>query len=348
MIITSMFLKVISSAKPSPPPKEKTESKPAVTSMQGKVSYDYFKRGIKHDSSKAAYSDLEERLAPLKAKVEEMPLSPLQRARTAINNIPVQIKNAYGLTIGYGLAKGQNFTTTRALKKDPALSVGYVINGNCQNIGPGYGRGKALKKRGLLPYHLKNYDNEPLPVAHRKVLGQVKGFHNKVGITDTDAYKRHDSLVGHSYGGKYGRYASTNSDTYDHGIKTIQAIASPNYGMKLNKLSHKLLGLFMDMSSDDVKRSRKAREEAVKLYNRKPVKGISIEGVAGDHDGLVNIKDTVDPYLHKHHVLHHPKSTHFGTSGSEMEINEILADLLMAQRANYEKKYRGKEYKLAA
>lgn len=364
MIITSLFLKAMGKGSVSaknesaaikkalaeikePARKYNREmGPPSITTLKGKIAYDYFKKGIKYDSSKAAYAELEKKLLPLKEKIQEPQRSALERVKTAIYNLPIQVRNAYDNTAGYGIAKYQNFKTTKDLKKNPNKNIGYVINGLAQNIGPGWRRSKELKEIGLLPYHLKSHHSEPLKKAHEKVLDQIKKLHQKAGVTEP--YKRHDSAVGHSSGGRYLTYARKDPRTRDLGIKTYQKIASPDYGMRMNKLSHRLMGLVVDLSSDDVTKSKLAREEAVEMYGRKPAPRTSMESVAGDHDGLVDIKDTVDPHVDKHHILHHQKSTHFGTSGSDRDINKMLADLLMAQRADYDKKYKGKEYKMAA
>lgn len=289
------------------------------------------------DPTKQMYSDIEKIVAPYKAKVAQPKKSLSESIKATFRNIPNMVRNTYDNTVGYGISSYQNFSTTRALKKEPGKSVGYVMNGLAQNIGPGWRRGRELRKAGLLPYHLRSHHYKPLEEAHELTLNQIRRLHQKAKVIEP--HKRSDHLMGHSSGGNYAIYAAGDKRTREHGIKYAQAIAPTPYGIKANKLSHKLMGMFVDLSVDDVTKSRVARENALKMYHRKPV--IPVDVVAGKYDGLVPVEDTVYKYADKHHVIHHPKSTHFGTSGSNSEINKILVDLIMEQRG----RYRGKEYK---
>ena len=346
MIILTLFLKALAKPAKKAPSVGKALAEIKEPTRKYNVSFSpppYTGKSAA-DTTKAAYGELEKEVAAEKKKIAppELPLS--ERVKATFRNIPTMARNAYDNTVGYGIASYQNFSTTRAIKKNPKQSVGYVMNGLAQNIGPGHRRGKELKKAGLRPYHLKSYHYEPIEKAHDKTISNIKDFHKKANITEP--HKRNDHIIGHSSGGNYAIYAAGDERIKKLGIKYAQAIAPTPYGIKVQRIGQKLMGTVVDLSVDDVSKSKAARENALKMAHRKPV--ISVDVVAGRYDGLVPVKDTYYKHADKHHVVHHPKSTHFGTSGSNSEVNKIIVDFLMEQRARYLNKEYRPHYKAAA
>lgn len=339
MIIPTLFLKALAKPGKKAPSigKVLAEIKEPTRKYNESFSPPPYTGKSSADTTKAAYSELEKEVADEKKAIAQKPLPLSERVKATFRNIPNIVRNTYDSTVGYGIASYQNFSTTRAVKKNPKQSVGYVMNGLAQNIGPGHRRGKELKNAGLSPYHLKSNHYEPIEKAHELTIKQIKEFHKKANVTEPD--KRNDHIIGHSSGGNYAIYAAGDERIKKLGIKYAQAIAPTPYGIKVRTIGQKLMGAVVDLSVDDVSKSKVARENALKMARRKPV--ISVDVVAGRYDGLVPVEDTAYKYADKHTIIHHPKSTHFGTSGSNGEINKILVDLIMDQRA----RYRNKEYK---
>ncbi|PIN86570.1 hypothetical protein COV19_03535 [Candidatus Woesearchaeota archaeon CG10_big_fil_rev_8_21_14_0_10_44_13] len=322
---------------------------PYVTSRNGNVIYADFKKGKGYDPTIPAFNNLEKAVAKERSKIEQPSPSLPQRISTAMRNLPTMASNAFNNTLGYPIVLSQNYRTEGRTRKHPEEPVGYIKVGLGQTMGAGWKTGRAFRKRHINPYHLPPEHYRPPHEQHRHEVRHIQKFIKKAKIVDPE--KRNDLYTGHSSGGNAAIYAAGDHSLYKLGIKHIQAVAPTPYGIRADRLSHKLMGTVVDLSVDDVSKSKIARENALKMYHRVPLKdptgkhGIkSIHIIAGAKDGLVSPRETYYKHADKQYVIRHPKSTHFGTSGSNNEINEIIADLAAMQVYGHKKK----EYRRAA
>ncbi|MBI2548746.1 alpha/beta hydrolase [Candidatus Woesearchaeota archaeon] len=300
------------------------------------------------DTTMAQYEKLVRDRDPYRKQLDVGRISLADRVKTTVSNLRNQVTNAYDNTVGYVLAQKQNWDTSRALRKDPDnTNLVYVMNGLAQNIGPGHRRGKALMQHGLRPYHVKSHHSLPDEQAYQKFLGQVDRLHERAKVQNPQS--RHDGLVGHSSGGVFAMYAAEDKRTPQRGIKYAQAIASDYDGMPLTTPSQKLMNTFIPLDAHNPYKTRAAREKILSRQYRGPPR-ISVESVGGQFDDLVPPPVTYYKHADRHHVVLGEDSTHFGTSGSNDEMNKILADLLVQQRDRTKPKsmYQKVEYKRAA
>lgn len=304
--------------------------------------------GADVDTTMAQYEKLVRDRDPYRKQLDVGKISLADRVKTTVNNLRNQVTNAYDNTVGYVIAKKQNWDTTRALRKDPDnTNLVYVMNGLAQNIGPGHRRGKALMNHGLRPYHVRSHHSLPDEQAYDRFLGQVDNLHEKARVQNPQY--RHDGLQGHSSGGVFAMHAAEDKRTRERGIKYAQAIAADYDGMPLTTPSQKLMDTFIPLDAHNPYKTRAAREKILSRQHRGPPQ-ISVESVGGRYDDLVPPPFTYYKHADRHHVVLGKDSTHFGTSGSNDQMNEVLVSLLEAQRkrTNPKSMYEKVEYKMAA
>jgi|GEM_PF-5402346 len=267
-----------------------------------------------------------------------------------MENIPTMAKFLYRSTFGYLIAKAQDYRTLRRLKKDPkGTVVTFIAQGRANNIGVGSGIGTSEMEQGRNPLHVKMYYKEGIPEAAKRFVEEVLKAYKKAGITDPRY--RTDVARGHSSGADAIRYAATMKEILDTGIVAGQGTAGLPYGMDEETIGVKLIKGVVDLSHEDTKTSKVARQAAIRSYTHKPL--IHYETVAGGRDDLVRAEYAVDLGAEQIHIL--PNETHFSSSGVEPHVNRATSELLSKQRtraiatrgSNYHRKAPS-EYKSAA
>lgn len=257
-------------------------------------------------------------------KAEKLTLTQKIRGFAAnLRNIP---KNAVDTTVGYADAKYLNWQTGRYLKKNPYSdsTVLYMMHGVDQSIGSQRKLARQARDQGYLPYLLKGKHSKGPEWVAEDALKQVGGLLKKANVIE--ASKRKDKYVGHSSGGNVGLYLATDKRTEKYGIKEVHAVAPTPHGMKPHTLGQRLIGMVADISPEDT-RKQKGRENVERLHNRgEPY--IPVYVTAGRYDNLVPPQDAVYQHAKGMHIIDHPDSTHFGTSGVNESVNKVILDLI--------------------
>ncbi|MCX8147325.1 MAG: hypothetical protein N3D84_02565 [Candidatus Woesearchaeota archaeon] len=262
-------------------------------------------------------------------------LSLTERIKGAIGNIKNIATNAFDNTVGYGIAKYQNWQTKRYFKANPDANtqIVYMMHGVDQNIGSQWRLAKTVHKQGKRAYHLKGHHSLPIEENVNKAFKQIEDFHRHTKLKNIDL--RNDLYTGHSSGGNVGLYMATDPRVTKYGISHVQARAPTPTGFKAKTLPQRLIKLVANTAPEDITKEE-GRRNVIKLHKRgEPYVPVHI--VAGKYDRLVPPEITLYKHAKGIHVLEHPDSTHFGTSGVNDEINKVLLDIL-----NYhsEKKYK--------
>jgi hypothetical protein len=284
----------------------------------------------------AEYEDLKKQTEPYRKAMPSIP-SFGARAKAAIRNIGNVARNAYGLTIGYARAKGQNWKTRRHYKKNPASKarIRYLKAGFAQNEGAQATYGKQIEKTGDHPYHLKPNHHLPRKENAEKTFEQIHELHKYTKLKNVS--DRDDSFDGHSSGADIGIYMAGDERIKKYGIKKVQARAPAPVGIKARRIGQKLLMPFVN--EDNVGKTA-GKRSALEMAARKPL--VPVDVIAGRYDGLVPPSDAVYKHADHHYVIDHPDSTHFGTSGVNKDMNNIFIQNLK------EKEKQKKTYKKAA
>jgi hypothetical protein len=234
-------------------------------------------------------------------------------------------RNAYDNVFGYLTAKRQNRETESHFKKNPKSDkkIVYLMHGVAQNIGSQWRLGEALQKEGYMVYHLAADHNKKREEVADKAFKDIAAFHKKTGIKKPE--QRNDHFSGHSSGADAGIFMSCDEKILKSGIKHVQARAPAPFGLKITNISQKLVGMMASLEHDDVGNYSTARKNALENKRREP--NVPVYIVAGERDNLALPKGTAYPHADKHFVIKHKDSTHFGTSGVNNEMNNILVHL---------------------
>ena len=285
------------------------------------------------------YEDLQEQRRPYQ-KIPDPSLG--GRVKSAFRNIGNVAVNAFDNTIGYPIAKYQNYKTKAHFKEDPKSDkkMVYLMHGLFQNEGSQWRLGKQLRKSGYQPYHLKGNHNLPIEEDADKAFEQIDNLHKDTKLKN--AGQRKDYFSGHSSGGDVGLYMAGDNRIKQYGIKEVQARAPAPYGIKARTWPQKLLMPLVGGRGD--LENKIAKREAVEMVHRDPK--INVHVVAGRYDRLVPPRDAVYMQKHpriKHYIIPHKDSTHFGTSGVNEGMNNIFIDLINEGKAKYKKYYKRAE-----
>jgi hypothetical protein len=278
------------------------------------------------------YEDLKKQIEPYK-KAMPRPPSIGTRARAAIGNVRNVARNAYGLTIGYARAKGQNRKTRRHYRKKPTSKkrIIYLKAGFAQNEGAQATYGRQIEKTGDHPYHLKPNHHLPIKENVEKTFEQIHELHEYTKLKNVS--DRDDPFDGHSSGANVGIRMAGDERIKKYGIKRVQARAPAPYGIKARRIGQRLLMPFVN--EDNIGKIA-GKRSAVELAKRKPL--VPVDVIAGRYDGLVPPSDAVYKHADHHYVIDHPDSTHFGTSGVNKEMNNIfIANLKKKPEKKYKK-----------
>lgn len=282
----------------------------------------------------ARYKDLKKQIEPYRKAMPEPP-SFGKRAKAAISNAANVVRNAYDNTVGYAIAKGQNWKTRKHFSEDPGdkEKIVYLMHGLMQNEGSQRRFGKQLRKAGMHPYHLKGNHHLSRKQSAEEGFRQIDKFQKETHLKSPS--KRHDYFSGHSSGADVGIYMAGDERIKKYGIEKVQARAPVPYGLKAKRIGQKLI---MPLAAKDDVRKAAGKRSAVELSRVKPK--VTVDVIAGRYDGLVPPSDAFYQRARKHYVIDHPDSTHFGTSGVNKEMNNVFV-------AHLQKKY-DRKYKRAA
>jgi len=310
---------------PKPPEKRQIESKEEAT-----VNKEYAK--------------MQKKVGPIQAQAPTPTTK--SRIKAGFNSIANIGRNVYDSTVGYGVAKGQNWKSRRYLKKNPGTDkdIVYLINGIYQNMGSQHRLSREFRKKGLVPYHIQVNHGKTRKENAGKFYKQTGDMHNKTKLKNVP--KRTDAISGHSSGGDLAIYLAGEEKTSRYGVnpvsksdkETIQARAPAPYGVKPRTLGQRLIMAIAPDKSDLY--TVEGRKNAVEMYKRKPRAPITI------HSGLNDRLVTPDLAYEKHaaeiNVIDHPDSTHFGTAGGNKNMNQYFANRL-AERHELKKQRRAEE-----
>ena len=282
------------------------------------------------------YDKLKKEIEPKRKEVSEIP-SFGARARAAVRNVANVVRNAYDNSVGYAVAKGQNWKTRRYYRKNPGSEdrIVYLMHGLMQNEGSQRKFAKQLRKAGFQPYHLKGNHHLSRKESADKAFEQVGKLHKDTNLKDSS--KRSDYFSGHSSGADVGIYMAGDKRMREYGITKVQARAPVPYGMKAKRIGQKLLAPLA--SKDDVKKTA-GKRNALEIAARKPT--VPVDVIAGRYDGLVPPSDAVYKHAKTHYVIDDPDSTHFGTSGVNSRMNNIFIENLKEKGKPEEKYYKKK------
>lgn len=286
----------------------------------------------KEQDVKEKYEKIDKKYQPVREKVYSEP-SLGQKLKATVNNVKNVARNAVDNTVGYGIAKYQNYKTKKHFKNEPASNdeITYLMHGLFQNEGSQWRLAKQLRKEGKQAYHLKGHHSLPKKENIDRTYEQIGDFHNNTKLENVK--NRNDKFSGHSSGGNIGIYMAEDERTAKYGIKKIQARAPATYGFKAKSIGQKLLLPFAKAEDASTYEGMKHGLEASK---GKPA--VPIQILAGEHDNLVPPPNAV--HIHsggkahiKPKVLKGKNSTHFGTAGGEEEMNRVMIGYLNDPKA---------------
>jgi len=267
------------------------------------------------------YKRLEKGLAPYKKEAAKIQPSLGQRVKAAANGVANVARNVYDNTVGYGIAKVQNYGTKRHFKKDPASKnkIVYLMHGIYQNEGSQWKLAKQLKKEGYKPLHLKGHHRLSRKEAAEKGFEQIDDFHKYTKLKDAE--KRSDHFSGHSSGADVGIYMAGDERIRKYGIKNIQARAPVPYGVKGTTIGQKMILLSPQARMDNLKKIG-GKRRAVEMGKVNPKATIDV--IAGKYDELVTPPDAVYKKANKYYVIDDPDSGHFGTTGTNPKMDRLF------------------------
>ena len=267
------------------------------------------------------YDTIEKHLEDSRKSLPGATKSPSNVFRTAKN----VVYNAIDNTIGYPIAKYQNYQTVRQLKKGKDKPIVYLMHGIVQNEGSQWRFAKQLKKQGFHVQHLKgNHGKRDVRYSVEKAYEQIDKFQKKARIYET-ASNRKDYFSGHSSGADTGIHMAADKRTIDYGIKRIQARAPVPYGMKLKTMAQRAVGLVGNIKDDSLKYDN-AKRRAMETYRKNPMVPVNV--IAGKYDKLVPPNTANYIKQETYRMITHKDSGHFGTSGVNKNINKIFAEEL--------------------
>jgi hypothetical protein len=340
ILIAGLDRKVSNAIKGTPAATVKADSAQALKFRQAAVKQaaDNEKRYVE-----SSYKRLERDVSSLRGKA---PAS-VKTGKGFVNNLWNIATNAFDNTVGYGIAKYQNFRTKRELRKDPGTKkpIAYLMHGVMQNEGSQWRLARELRKKGYSAYHLKGYHSLPRAQGAEKGFQQIDSLHKYASLKNPSSRK--DYFSGHSSGADIGIYMAADPRIKKYGISRVQARAPAPYGIKPVTFGQRIL---MPLAGNDDLSRTAGKKNAVVMAGKKP--HVSVDIVAGTYDKLVTPRNAAYKHADSHYILTDQNSTHFGTSGVNNQINSILVELLTPKgrtkyRTQYIDQYR-EQYKQAA
>lgn len=321
--------------KPYIPPEDKKPDKipkfDPLTTLRNTVSKVKDKYYDHIDKNKTKTVDYDDHISEIEKKVEPHKKK-LPNVKGLFGNVTATtrnlVTNAVDNTLGYAIAKGQNYKTKKALKNgDSEKDIVYLMHGLYQNEGSQWRLGSQLKKEGKHVYHLKGNHGTGRNIDRsvEKAYNQIDKLH-KGRISKEDAISRNDYFSGHSSGGDVGIHLGSDAKTRDYGIKRVQARAPMPYGFRPSTIAQKLLGSIANLKGDNLK-YKDARKRASDFSRKDSVMPVHV--LSGEYDKLVIPKDAHYIKATDHKVLKGKNSSHFGTSGVNVYSNKVFVDEIM-------------------
>lgn len=274
--------------------------------------------------------------AEIKDKAKGKYLPPIETEKKGIlAKIKSIAKNAYSNTIKFPVSKYQNYKTEKYLGENPDTDkrLNIIVNGLCQNIGANAQMGKDANERGELAYHL-HAGHGLFKIKHPKKRAEnvYKGLNKlkaKTKIDDKTFKKLPKDYLGHSSGGDLGQYiAADDRAKHEYGIDRIYTVASTGGALEPKTPAQRALKLILPsaMKDEDPTKSKKARQNVIDMYHRKPK--IPVYNIYGANDDLVP-RDKIIPYMHStaEAIIAHRDSDHFDTSFQNSKMNNAILDL---------------------
>ncbi len=247
------------------------------------------------------------------------------------------MNNAYENTVGYVRAKFHNWKTRREVKKNPEEAkekrLHILVPGLVQNEGAMRKLAKQIEERGDLAYIARAKhgitDIKSIEERSENIYEAMDTFKEKTGMSDEEFKKMKKTLVGHSSGADVGYFIAGDERAREkYGIEDIVAIAGTGGGIEMRTpIQRAFAKLVPSAKEDDPNTSRGARENIIKLYERKPK--VPVYSVQSEGDRLINRKGMRVPYQHSANevVIEGDNIGHFRTSGQHKETNAIVIDL---------------------
>ncbi len=282
------------------------------------------------------YKQLVEETEPYKRALPERP-SFGKRVKAGVKNVGNVVRNVYANTFGNLSVYRQDYQTRSHYKKNPESKdpMADLIHGVAQTRGSLYKLGKQIRKAGYRPvFHKANHSLTEKEGAEQSFRQKDK-LHKYTKLKNVP--DRNDIIVAHSSGANRAIYMAGDDRIKKYGIKKIYAIAPTPTGIKPKTLGQKILMPFV--SKENVKYDE-GKRAAVDLSSRRPK--VPVHVIAGRYDSLVPPKDAAYKHAEEHYVIEHPDSTHFGTSGVNPEINDLIIDLIKNQSQSKYKRYKRK------
>lgn len=281
------------------------------------------------------YNTMTENYKPLREKAPKQP-STGTKLKTMFTNTTNIARNAFDNTVGYGIAKFQNYTTKRHFSKDPKSDsqIVYLMHGVMQNEGSQWRLARQLRKEGKRVYHLKGKHHLPREENANQTYEQIDNLHDSTKLEKVE--ERNDYFSGHSSGGDMGIYLAGDERILKRGIKTVQARAPAPSGLEVKTLGQKLIMPLLT-DADNIK-TYAGKKEAVEITSRKPVVPVHI--VVGEEDNLVPPEAAVYAHATSTSLLKGKNSTHFGSSGGQKDMNAQQIEFMNKPEKQYKVEYK--------
>lgn len=244
-----------------------------------------------------------------------------ERFKAAIGNIKNLATSAIDNTVGYAIAKHQNYKTKNYFANTGGNEndkIVYLMHGVFQNQGSQWRYAKQLQKEGYKVVHLKGNHLKTREHSVNEAYRQIQNFHERAKIKDPKKIKAYFS--GHSGGADTGIYMAADERSKKYNIQAVQARAPAPYGIKPRTIGQKILMPFV--SGDDIT-TFMGKKGAIDMYNKQPI--VPVDIVAGYSDGLVTPQDAYYDKAMGHYILPPgANSTHFATSGVNNNANKYF------------------------
>ncbi|MBU0536517.1 MAG: alpha/beta hydrolase [Nanoarchaeota archaeon] len=256
-----------------------------------------------------------------------------QRIKTAVGNVKNMANNAVDVVIGKPITKVYNWQTEKFVKKNPDTKheIWYNEHGSAQGKHNQWRLMRQGRQMGKLMYGLDVDQSKGPQYSTDQSFDQIYKFQEKTGLKNPE--KRNDKYVGHSSGGNTGLYMATDPRIKKAGIKEIHAVAATPHGVAMDTIERKLMGALVNIDYDR-KDKAKGQQASAELYKRgKPFVDVYMSG--GSKDGLVRPEDINYKHAKGFKIIDHKDATHFGTSGSNETMNQIILNMMANPNKNY-------------
>lgn len=282
------------------------------------------------------FAALQKRVEPYRAEASRP--STAGRINAGVRTPAYLMNYAFDNTVGFGIAKYQDYAAKKYLKKNPKTTkhIRYLMHGSLGNRGSQWKLASQINKSGDIAVHLGALHYlGPKKVAD-KAFDQINRLQEEVKLEEP--YKRRDSLSGHSSGAVVGKYMAGDKRILQYGLtEGVQARGPTPYGIGGRRLTL-AQRLILPFAKADDTRTDLGKRNAAELATIKPL--VPVHVIAGEYDALVPPADTVYGHAKTHKVIRGPIGTHLAMSGGHRKVNEIYINELAGYSKNkykYEK-----------